>query len=240
MPVPLILLFAAAASQAAAPPPAATRTVGRPFISPMGEPFLGGSGIDGLTQWFEQADGNHDGMLTAAELQQDAARFFQALDVNHDGHIDPDEITRYEDEIEPQVRFARARMIDAASGGAQQQGGGHHGRGGYAGAGAGGWEGGGDDGDDEESGASAFGLLKIPEPVSSADIDFSRDVSLAEFTRTAGERFQLLDTGHSGRLTLAQLEAVADAARSDARKGRHRSKPDDSPPPIPTPDTSGY
>jgi Ca2+-binding EF-hand superfamily protein len=236
MPIPLIFVLAVAAQTPAAVP-APLHNSGRPFISPMGEPFLGGSGIDGLTQWFEQADSNHDGVLTAVELQIDASRFFRVLDTNHDGHIDPDEITHYEDVIEPQVRFARAKIIDAGAAQSGDQARGRHGHrgGGY---GAGGWEGGGD-GDDEDSGATEFGLLKIPEPVASADVDLSRDVSLDEFTRTANERFQLLDTSHSGRLTLVQLEAVADATRSDAHKGRHRSKPDDSELPIPTPDSGG-
>jgi Ca2+-binding EF-hand superfamily protein len=230
MPAAMILLLAAAA-QAAAP----TSGHGRPFISPMGEPFIGGSGVDGLTQWFETADLNHDGMITAVEMQLDSQRFFTVLDADHNGHIDPDEIDHYENVIEPEVRFARARMIDAGGGQSTGHGHGH-------GYGAGGWEGGGDDGDDEESGASEFGLLKIPEPVASADRDFSRDVSADEFRRAANDRFQLLDTTHSGRLTLAQLEALSDAARSEAHKGRHRSKPDDSPPPLPTPgnDGSGY
>jgi EF hand len=225
-----ILLFLAAAAQAPAP----TSGHGRPFISPMGEPFIGGPGVDGLTQWFEKADLNHDGMITAVEIQLDSHRFFNILDADHNGHIDPDEIDHYENVIEPEVRFARARMIDAGSGQAARHG--RHHRDGY---GAGGWEGGGGDGDDEDSGATEFGLLKIPEPVASADLDFSRDISADEFRRAANERFQLLDTAHTGRLTLTQLDAQSDAARSDARKGRHRTKPSESQEPLPIPDDTG-
>ena len=108
--VPLLLSVAAAAVQtpmASAPPPQ-TNTQHhsrRLFISPMGEPFRSNSRDDDtLADWFQQADRNHDGKLTLEEMQQDAERFFAFLDVNHDGEIDPDEITRYESEIAPEVR----------------------------------------------------------------------------------------------------------------------------------------
>jgi hypothetical protein len=78
---------------------------GRPFISPMGEPFFGsGQGNEPLAAWFAQADINRDGSLTAAEMQSDADRFFGVLDTNHDGEIDPDEINHYEQVIAPMDR----------------------------------------------------------------------------------------------------------------------------------------
>jgi Ca2+-binding EF-hand superfamily protein len=107
MAVSLILILAAAAAQPAGPPPgnpalAPSRFQRRLFMSPMGEPFFErGQGQDGLTLWFQQADSNHDGMLTADELASDAQRFFLTLDTNHDGEIDPDEITHYETEVAP-------------------------------------------------------------------------------------------------------------------------------------------
>jgi Ca2+-binding EF-hand superfamily protein len=108
MAVPLILAVAAAAVQQPGPPPgnhaplAAPRFERRLFMSPMGEPFFErGQGQDGLTIWFQQADSNHDGVLTADELAQDAQRFFLTLDTNHDGEIDPDEITHYETAVAP-------------------------------------------------------------------------------------------------------------------------------------------
>ena len=71
-------------------------------MSPMGEPFFErGQGQDGLTIWFQQANPNHDGVLTADELAQDAQRFFLTLDTNHDGEIDPDEVTHYETVVAP-------------------------------------------------------------------------------------------------------------------------------------------
>src|SRR5258708_37538204 len=87
----------------AQPPAAPHRHAGRPFISPMGEPFaVRGQDDDTLVDWFQQADGNHDGSLSVAEMQLDADRFFALLDTNHDGEIDPDEITNYEEVIAPQ------------------------------------------------------------------------------------------------------------------------------------------
>src|SRR4051812_13187487 len=105
MPVPVILIAAAAAAQAPGSAPAdGPQFTGRAFISPMGEPFFGRRpGEDGLAVWFEQADRNRDGLLTADELAQDSQRFFLTLDINHDGEIDPDEITHYEQDIAPQV-----------------------------------------------------------------------------------------------------------------------------------------
>jgi len=70
----------------------------------MGEPFFATGGVDALQVWFDQADANHDGILTSQEMQTDAERFFDRLDTNHDGEIDPDEITHYEENIAPNVR----------------------------------------------------------------------------------------------------------------------------------------
>jgi len=63
----------------------------------------------------------------------------------------------------------------------------------------------------------SYGLLNIPEPVVSADADFNRGVSLEEFRRAASKRFQLLDLNHAGRLTLAGLQTVREAAADQAK-----------------------
>jgi Ca2+-binding EF-hand superfamily protein len=232
----------------------------------LGEPFHGRSpGEDGLTAWFEQADLNHDGVLTADEMVLDAKRFFGLLDVNHDGEIDPDEIERYEQVIAPEVRsrfIADDSPPVAAESGSGNRGeggreGGHGGHGGYGGGrgggGGGGRRGGGGEdhggggsrgggggsrggGGDDEASAGRFGLLQIPEPVASADADFNRGVSLAEFQRAAIQRFALLDVEHSGRLTLPELESIRQAASSAARRAPRQSPPDsDSSPPPDTP-----
>jgi hypothetical protein len=111
MPVPAFLLFAAAvAGQPAVeasikrPLPVVGRGSRRVFISPMGEPFVATPGSDAITAWFQQADTNHDGMVTVDEMKADAERYFKVLDLNHDGEIDPDEITKYEQDVAPQNR----------------------------------------------------------------------------------------------------------------------------------------
>ncbi len=239
---PLMLVAAVSAMQAATPaPPSQTATpsvgqpfsrqrVGRGFMSPMGEPFFGRRpGEDGLSVWFEQADGNHDGMLTIDELEQDAKRFFLTLDTDHDGEIDPDEITHYEDVIAPQVRtgpiatdasIGDSRPQERGRGGRPPRGGRHGGHGGAFDFG----------GFDDEAGAGRFGLLQIPEPVASADSNFNRGVSSDEFQHAAVSRFELLDINHTGRLTLAQLQAFRQAASAAARGGRRPASGDQAGP----------
>src|SRR5947199_9156514 len=135
--IPLLLLAASTAAQAPTaltpqapiPAPAFARRGGRPFISPMGEPFRpAGRDESGLTDWFRQADHNHDGQLTLDEMQADADRFFALLDVNNDGEIDPDEIERYETVIAPEIssaaHFAMAALDGSGGHGIRRGGGG--------------------------------------------------------------------------------------------------------------------
>ena len=207
MPVPSLLLFAAllAPSPAPEPPPQPHRHWGRLFISPMGEPFHADRNGDALEAWFAQADRNHDGYLSLDEMQADAERFFATLDTNHDGEIDPDETTHYEQVIAPEISgepdFAVAGMESGASQGGRggHQGAGHHGYRPLR------------ENDDGHQGASRFGLLDLPEPVASADADFNRGVSLAEFRAAAGQRFLALDLDHRGRLSVAGLESIRPA-----------------------------
>ena len=82
---------------------------GRVFISPMGEPFHARPGAAApQDQWFDGADANHDGALSEAEMEADAARFFAMLDQRKDGEIDPDDIERYENVIAPEIRVVGA------------------------------------------------------------------------------------------------------------------------------------
>jgi hypothetical protein len=183
------LILAALSLGFVAARPAASATAaarhGRLFISPMGEPF------DSLTSWFRQADSNGDGALTLVEMAQDATRFFATLDLNHDGRIDPDEVSHYENVVAP---FAHVGPNRAGYGSQMQS----------------------EDSDEETEsdrrkvaeppqGAGRFGLLNIPEPVAAADTDLNRTVSLDEFKRAAGRRFDLLDSNHDGRLLLSDL-----------------------------------
>ncbi len=188
------------AAQAATPvvQPEPSRRWTRTFISPMGEPFRPKTrGDDQLAAWFQQADSNHDGRLTLSEMQQDAERFHKVLDTNHDGEIDPDEITHYETAIAPEVISGSSYGLMEGAGpegykkrkpkffqsadGAPQQG------------------------------AGRFGLLDLPEPVVSADSNFNRGISVAEFRQAASQRFLALDLDHKGYLTLNGLENVRPA-----------------------------
>jgi hypothetical protein len=195
MPLPVLILTLAAAAQTTGTiirphdfhPPRSVRT----FISPMGEPFrVGTTAEEGLAAWFQQADRNHDGALTADEMKADAQRFFLALDTNHDGEIDPEEINSYESVIAPEIRSGVT------------------------------WGGftGGDQMNDEATGGGALGLLSIPEPVAAADSNFNRGVSALEFEQAAAKRFHLLDSTGTGKLALAQLEGQREAVRSFSRK----------------------
>jgi hypothetical protein len=194
-----------------------------PFISPMGEPFRGRATSEApIARWFGQADRNLDGILTVDEMQADADRFFAKLDKNHDGQIDPDERKTYEQEIAPEVqvnsnwkrpRGQAASRADAKSEPSLDQV--PEGRS---------WNRAGDLHDgyrtDGLQGAARYGLLNIPQPVASADADFNRAITVAEFRQAALMRFRLLDSMGQGRITLPQLEA-----RLPSRPEGRRAKP---------------
>ena len=222
MPNPLLLpALAAAAAQTSAlpPPPPVTHHWGTMFVSPMGEPFRAPRGGDALEMWFVQADKNHDGYLSVDEMQADADRFFATLDTNHDGEIDPDEIDHYENVIAPEI--SSTPHFDVGDLDSGQRGGGHEGRGGGHGGHRGGaasssWtqprEG------DTRQGATRFGLLDLPEPVSSADTNFNRGVSRDEFRQAAIQRFGALDLDHNGRVSLAEFERMRPPASAQPKK----------------------
>ena len=235
MTVPTFLLgmLAAAGQVSPSTPITVTGHQWAPFISPMGEPFRARSVTDDtLADWFYRADRNHDGLLTADEVEADAESFFAKLDSNHDGQIDPDELAQYEYEVAPEIQVnsrtkrepgepaPKARAADPDDFG-------------------------GDSGRSRErrreraaevdaslglsgalQGAARYGLLNLPEPVAAADTDFNRAVSLAEFKDAALARFQLLDTAHQGRLTLPQLEVVRSAQLADGHRKHKDNAPD--------------
>jgi hypothetical protein len=175
-----------------------------PFISPMGEPFRpSSSGEAPIVRWFVQADRNRDGALTADEMQADADRFFARLDSTPDRQIDPQEIAAYEYEIAPDVQVNaqwkrprgeaapkpapdRDRAFDYGAHKREDRYDGYR--------------------SDGLQGAARYGLLNIPQPVTGADADFNRLVTLAEFRQAAAYRFKLLDSQGHGRITLAELE----------------------------------
>jgi len=217
-----IIPILASAAQAEEPPRPITVTGFRwaPFLSPMGEPFRSRTPDDDpFARWFHQADGNQDGVLTADEMRADADRFFAALDDNRDGRIDSEERMTYESKIAPEVQvnsdWKRTRQDTAA----ERRSGGDLDRSdrrrrwpnnidGYQ--------------LDGLQGAARYGLLNLPEPVAGADANFDRFVSLDEFRLAAAYRFQLLDSDHSGRLTLQQLEVLVP---SRPKESRHVKRP---------------
>jgi hypothetical protein len=207
----LPVLILASAVQTSAPSSKPITVTGRawaPFISPMGEPFRARTASDDtLAQWFNQADRDHNGLLTVDEMQADARRFFATLDGNHDGEIDPDELANYEYEIAPDIQVmtrtrrapgqpAVSRQSDSVDDRPRDRR--QRREEDFASLGIGG----------ALQGAARYGLLNMPEPVAAADTDFNRGVSLEEFRQAAIARFQLLDRARQGRLTLAQLEAL--------------------------------
>jgi non-ribosomal peptide synthetase component F len=218
---------------AAAPQPALITVTGHnwaAFISPMGEPFRPhGADDDTLADWFRQADRNHDGVIDPGEMRADAERFFATLDTNHDGQIDPDELTQYEWEIAPDVQVnSRTKRapgealpapaavksdIEAPPDAKERK---RRAREGEAALGLGG----------ALQGAARYALLNIPEPVAAADTDFNRSITLDEFRQAALDRFELLDSAHVGRLTLAQLEAMRPVLDAHGRVKRKTDAPD--------------
>jgi hypothetical protein len=190
-----------------------------PFISPMGEPFRAHSASDDtLANWFYQTDRNRDGVLTPDEMQADADRYFAKLDTNGDGQIDPDELSQYEYELAPEVQVMsktrRApgepapKLSPSDSDDHPRDRRGHRRYEEAASLGIGG----------ALQGGARYELLNIPEPVAAADTDFNRAVTRQEFRAAAVARFQLLDKANSGRLTLAQLEALPHAPGADRKR----------------------
>jgi hypothetical protein len=205
-----------------------------PFISPMGEPFRPPTtGEAPIARWFVQADRNRDGILTADEMQADADRFFARLDGSHDGRIDPDEVKAYEWEIAPEIqvnsdwRRRRGEAVPESRPKEDRPFGDGAGKGphdGYDGYQINGLQ-----------GAARYGLLNIPQPVASADADFNRLITLAEFRQAASYRFKLLDGQGQGRLTLPELEERL-PLRPKGKRARHRKDELDSRVGLPLPE----
>jgi hypothetical protein len=196
------LAFVLSASAATAQPPGGPPR-GGVFLSPMGEPFRSTDPThDNVGDWFAAADADHDGALTLAEFQADAARFYRLLDTNRDGEIDPAELTRYETEVAPEVQVGI--QMGAGTGTFGRRG--RRGRGewgdesgeGRLRIGRGGL-------DPGLEGAGRYAFLNIPEPVIAADADLNRGVSLKEFLAAAAQRFAMLDANRDGRLTRDEL-----------------------------------
>jgi Ca2+-binding EF-hand superfamily protein len=194
-----------------------------PFISPMGEPFRAHTPTDDtLAKWFYQADRNRDGSLSIDEMQADAKRFFGTIDSNGDGEIDPEELVNYEWEIAPDIQLmtktrrapgepapepSKAERERAYLDDVSPRPGRRHREEGL-------------------QGAARYSLLNLPEPVAAADADFNRGISAAEFQQAAIDRFQLLDSAHQGRLTLAQLQVLRASYLATGKAPKKSGAPD--------------
>lgn len=232
----LFVLFAsmlASVAQESGPPITVTGSPWAPFVSPMGEPFRSRSTDDDpFARWFRQADANGDGMITAAEMLADSEKFFRRLDSNGDGEIDSEEIVHYEQEIAPEVQVnsnwkrSRKEAAEARADAERERRGRDRRR-----------NGGSIDGYriDGLQGAARYGLLNLPQPVVGADADFNRKITLAEFSRAASYRFQLLDAKNAGSLTLANLETLVPARPKSAKRVKRRKDAVDTRIGVPVP-----
>ena len=183
------LILAATSSAAMAAPG------GRLFISPMGQPFRsepGGPAPQDL--WFNGADTDHDGVLTRAEFQADAKRFFLTLDRRHDGEIDPDDIEYYETVVAPEIRVGDFSGMQRSA--ASEFDGGEETTRRDASASR------------VRQGAARYSFFDYPEPVVVADRNFNRGVDMAEFAYAADQRFDMLDKNGDGKIQHDELPKI--------------------------------
>jgi hypothetical protein len=206
----------------------------RVFFSPAGEPFRPGPGLPGpLRQWFDQADANHDGVLTAEEMLADHMRFFKGLDTDGDGVLTGPEVTHYEEVIAPEILTANDRSDMGGRPGAhggqggREGGGGGRGGGGRGGGGRGGGSRGGGGGapsggglfsggeanGPDYQGAARYGLINEPEPIRAADTNFDYLVTRAEWAADSARHFAMLDKAHSGKIAFTDLHLLQGAGR---------------------------
>jgi Ca2+-binding EF-hand superfamily protein len=189
-----VALVAACAAGAAAAPAPTAKAPPKLFLSPCGEPFRQGpDDPDPLKAWFDQADTDHDGSIDRAEFRADAVRFFKKLDENGDGVIDGFEAADYESKIAPELgEWAEGRFPGEFGAGPHRR----PGRSGAAKRGA--------------TRGAARGIAQLidePEPVTGADFNLDSRITLAEWIRAADQRFDILDSAKTGRLTLDALRA---------------------------------
>lgn len=219
----MLLLALLAVAQDAPPPAPPEQTIvvqgaagcGPPFarvyIAPMGQPFRSDGFRDPMKAWFDQADADHDGRVTLAELQADADRFFTTLDRDSSGEIDPEEMSNYENVVAPEIKLYQRGQDRRPRTGRQK----HEAkaaarlRANY----------------EAPYGAGVWASLNIPQPIVAADFDLNRGVSRAELAQAAANRWPQLDTAHRGYLTYDMLakspaQMDIDACRAAADKKR--------------------
>lgn len=180
------------------------------FISPAGQPFRAPGGRPyPVADWFAKADADHDGRLTRDEFRADADAWFTTLDANGDGQISMPEVTRWEEELVPEVSRVGAGMSGAM------------GRRGAPGR---------NSVDTRMQGAAAYSLINEPHPIRGADADFSFSVSRAEWRAASDRRFALLDPDGNGAILLIDLrptpvQAMGEGGRAGGGKRTDRRPP---------------
>jgi len=208
------------------PPPPPGPPPQQIFISPAGEPFRAEfDEVYPLGLWFNQADANHDGVLTLPEFSADALAFFNRLDTDKDGVVDGFENADYEREVAPEITgLMRRRELPNAVDGPPLPPPPSRGdqmgpptilqpRGGHAPM-------------VRRQGAAQYSLINEPHPVRGADADLDQRVSRAEAEAAARMRFGLLDKDGDGRLALADLpKTPAQRFAEPPPEGRRRKKP---------------
>ena len=211
-----LVATAADAQPKPSPPP-------RVFLSPSDEPFrLGPTTPDPLKAWFDRVDSNKDGAIDRFEFRADAATFFKILDENGDGVVDGFEAGDYESKIAPEL----AQQAEGALPGQF----GPRDRGGRS-----------EDHappksgvlaiephrDDPAAGPARGGrgiaqLLDEPEPVTDADLKLDGRITLEEWLVATNQRFDLLDTAKTGRVTLDALRTKMAALQKLQQQRRPR------------------
>lgn len=177
------------------------------FISPAGQPFRAPGGQPyPVADWFAKADADHDGRLTRDEFRADADAWFTTLDANADGQISMPEVSRWEEELVPEVSRVGAGMSPVDPRG--RRGGGGRGV------------------NTRLQGAAAYSLINEPHPIRGADADFSFSVSRAEWRAASDRRFALLDVDADGAILAADLRPTpVQAMRAGDGEGRKDRRP---------------
>jgi hypothetical protein len=156
------------------------------FISPAGKPFRAAPGQPyPVTGWFAEADSSGDGVLTRDEFRADSQAWFLQLDVNKDGQIDMPEVSRWEEDLVPEI----TRTPRSGTGNPRD-------RTTVLGR---------NELNTYRQGAGPYSVINEPHPIRGADTDFSYSVSALEFRAAADRRFSLLDVDGDGKVALGDL-----------------------------------
>lgn len=163
---------------------------GQPFRAPPDEPYPVGT-------WFAAADTDHDGRLTREEFRADADLWFKALDADGDGAISMPEVTRWEEELVPEITRSGLGMSGGRARARNTL-------------------------DTRRQGAAAYSLINEPHPIRGADADFSFSVSRAEWRAASDRRFALLDPDGDGVVLRAELRPTPAQALLGGGRGKGR------------------